>query len=60
MATLSPHKPQSAWKLKGKIIAKYGSMKNCARALNVTTEGIRKSFSGKCPGIARKLQEVLQ
>jgi len=46
--------------VKAKIIIRYGSVAECARKLKCSNEAIRQTVTGRCPGIAAKLEAVLQ
>jgi hypothetical protein len=53
---MAARKLQNWRQVKAKIILRYGTISAAAAALGCSAEGIRQSVSGKCPGIARKLE----
>ncbi len=57
---MEANKKQKQWERKAKIIAKFGSIAACCRALKCSDEAIRQTLNGKCPGVARKLEAALR
>lgn len=45
--------------LKAKLILHFGGVAPAANALGCSSEGIRLSAQGKCPGIRRKLEAAI-
>jgi len=52
--------PKAWWKVKAKIISRYGTLTGAAAALDCSVEGLRLAVGGKCPGILKKLEALLQ
>lgn len=51
---------QDWFEVKAKIIRRFGSIKACAAAIDVTSEAIRLTVQGKCPHTKKKLEAVLK
>jgi hypothetical protein len=51
---------KSSREVKARIILKFGTITACAAHLRCSRESIRLSSKGKCPRIAKRLQEALQ
>ncbi len=48
-------------KVKGKIFDRgFKSIAACARELDCSTEALRLTARGKCPGVRSKLEELLK
>lgn len=60
MSTSTTLKSQNWWSVKAKIIARCGTLASAAGKLGCSTEAIRKAVSGKCPGVAAKLEDLLK
>lgn len=44
------------WKVKGRIIARFGTISAAAAHFENSTEGLRNAVKGKCPGILAKME----
>jgi len=57
---MAENKPKSWWHVKGEIIQACGSLSACASKLNCSVEGLRGAVKGTCPGIANRLNALLE
>lgn len=54
-----PNPSKRWWKVKAEIVGVYGTLSACAADIGCSTESLRQSVEGKCPGVHLRLQKAL-